>query len=106
MIIAVQDNPDRTRYELSEDGAVAGFLDYQLGTNVIALTHTEVGEQFGGRGLARTLVEETLADIRKRELSVLPTCSYVRKVIADDPDKWLDLVAADDREKFDLPAAD
>ena len=102
----VQDNPDQSRYEIHEDGTVAGFVDYRISAETISLTHTEISEEFGGRGLARTLVEGTLTDVRSRGLSVKPFCPYVRKVIAGAPETWLDLVRAEDRAQFDLPQAD
>ena len=36
--------------------------------------HTEVDEEFGGRGLAGTLVREALADSIRKHLTVVPVC--------------------------------
>lgn len=41
---------------------------------------------------------EELADTRRRGLTVLPFCPYVRRVIAEAPEDCLDLVPAKDRE--------
>lgn len=60
-------------------------------------------EAFAGRGLARKLVADALADVRRRGLAVLPFCPYVRRVIASDPSKYLDLVRPGDRARFGLP---
>lgn len=103
--MAVRDNPDKSRYEIYDDDQLAGFTDYQLGSTVIAFTHTEVDEAFAGRGLAKILVTEALNDVRQRGLAVRPFCPYVRRVIAKNPDTYLDLVRAQDRERFDLPPA-
>lgn len=104
MTTSVRDNPDADRYEIHVDGQLAGFSEYKLSPGRIAFTHTEIGDAFSGRGLARKLVVDELADARRRDLAVLPFCPYVRKVIARAPDKYLDLVPAKDRERFQLPA--
>ena len=106
MTTIVRDHPEQTRYEIHVDGELAGFSDYKLTGGRIAFTHTEVGDAFSGRGLARKLVAEELADVRRRGLAVLPFCPYVRQVIASNPDKYLDLVPASARARFDLPAGD
>jgi hypothetical protein len=33
----------------------------------------------------------------------MPVCPYVRKVIAEHPEEYLDLVPSDARAEFDLP---
>jgi len=101
----VQDNPEKHRYEVYADEQLAGFSEYKFGSDEIAFTHTEIAEAFSGRGLARKLVADALADTRRRRLAVLPFCPYVRRVIADNPDKYLDLVPAKARARFKLPLA-
>jgi uncharacterized protein len=105
MGVEVRDHPSASRYEVLVDGEVAGFTDYRLRPDRIALVHTEVLPAYGGRGLARELVAGELTDARRRGLAVLPFCPYVRRVIAEDPAGWLDLVRPRDRERFGLPAA-
>lgn len=106
MSAIVRDNPEQNRYDIYADGQLAGFSEYKLRRGRIAFTHTEIGDGFSGRGLARKLVADELADARRRGLAVLPFCPYVRKVIAQNPDKFLDLVLAKDRVRFQLPAGD
>lgn len=102
----VRDNPELGRYEIHVDDRLAGFSDYRLSPGSIAFLHTEIGEEFSGRGLARKLVADQLADARTRGLAVLPFCPYVRRVIADHPDKYLDLVPTAERSRFRLPGGD
>jgi len=104
-VTTVRDNPDKNRYEIHDGEELAGFSEYKLSPGKIAFTHTEIDPAFNGRGLARQLVTEALEDARRRELAVLPFCPYVRKVIASDPARYLDLVPARDRERFKLPDA-
>jgi len=104
--VTVSDSAERERYELLEDGQVIGLSTYELTEGTIAFTHTEVDQAHGGRGLGKQLVTFELDDARRRGLSVLPFCPYVRKVIAENPEAYLSLVPADQRSKFDLPSAD
>lgn len=106
MTTIVRDNAEQGRYEVWVDDERAGFTDYRLSGERIAFTHTEVADAFGGRGLARKLVADALSDARRRGLGVLPFCPYVRKVIAENTDKYLDLVPVEDRARFQLPTAD
>jgi hypothetical protein len=104
-VTTVRDDPDKNRYEIHDGDQLAGVSEYKLSPGKIAFTHTEIDLAFTGRGLARQLVTEALDDARRRDLEVLPFCPYVRKVIASSPRRYLDLVAAKDRERFKLPDA-
>ena len=106
MATSVTDVPAEQRFEIREDGVPAGFAAYRIVGDRITFHHTEVYDGFEGRGLALVLVDEALADARRRGLGVLPMCPYVRRVVARAPEKYLDLVPADARERFGLPAAD
>lgn len=98
----VRDDPDADRYEIVVDDELAGFSAYRLDGDRITFTHTEVGDEYAGQGLARQLVTEELADVRRRGLAVVPVCPYVGKVISRDPDEYLDLVPEDVRQRVGL----
>lgn len=101
----IRNNPDENRYEIHEDDQLAGFSEYKFSGSQISFTHTEVESAFSGRGLARQLVVEALEDARTKNLTVLPFCPYVRKVIAESPEQYLELVPASQRARFELPDA-
>jgi uncharacterized protein len=105
MSTTVHDNPAESRYEVHDDGQLAGFAVYELTGAQIAFTHTEVAPAFGGRGLAKQLVTEALDDARRRGLAVLPFCPYVRRVIEQNAGAYLDLVPEADRDRFRLATA-
>jgi predicted GNAT family acetyltransferase len=105
MTETVTDHDAEARYELTVDGDLAAVVEYTLRPGVIALNHTETRPGFEGHGVAGRLVREVLADARARGLAVLPFCPYVNEYIRRHPDEYLDLVPADRRERFDLPAA-
>ena len=101
METAVSDNPARHRYEITADGELAGFTVYEMRPEVIAFMHTEIGEEWGGRGLGSILVRCTLDDVRTRGLAVLPYCPFVRSWL-ERHDDYVDLVPAAQRAQFGL----
>ena len=102
-MIDIHDNIDEERYELADDGLLAAIAEYRRNDQVIAFTHTETRAGHEGKGVAQKLVEFALAEARAQGLAVLPYCPYVRKVIAENPSEYLDLVPADQRATFELP---
>jgi len=99
--IDVRDAPERERYEITVDGALAGHLDYMLRRGLIALVHTEVDEHCEGHGLGSRLISFALDDARRRELAVLPFCPFVKSYIEGHPE-YADLVPADMHARFGL----
>jgi len=77
MEITVRDNPDAARYELTADGARAGFVTYRLSPGVIAFLHAEVDPARERQGLGSRLVRGALDDARARGLRVRPVCPFV-----------------------------
>jgi predicted GNAT family acetyltransferase len=78
MDIAVADNPEAARYELTVDGERAGFVTYRQSPGVIALLHAEVDPSRERRGLGSQLVRGALDDARARGLAVRPVCPFVQ----------------------------
>ena len=95
--IRVADAPDRSRFEISVDGEVAGFTEYRRRPGLIAFIHTLIDPRCEGHGLATQLVREA----RSEGLSVLPFCPFVRSYIAGHAE-YLDLAPKNTRAKFDL----
>jgi predicted GNAT family acetyltransferase len=89
--LRIGDNSDKHRYEATIDGEVVGYIDYHSQPRLMTLLHTEVEAAFEGRGLGSRLVAAALDDIRSRDMSVLPICSFVRGYIASHPE-YADLV--------------
>ncbi|HET6818711.1 MAG TPA: GNAT family N-acetyltransferase [Mycobacteriales bacterium] len=98
----VRQNGDLSRFEILVDGTVAGFAEYHDHGNRRTFTHTVVDDAFEGQGLGAALVRHILDDARRNGLDVVPVCPFVREYIARHRDQYVDLVPADDREKFDL----
>ncbi|MFD0280032.1 GNAT family N-acetyltransferase [Kitasatospora sp. NPDC127111] len=101
MTTSVTDNPEQSRYEITDDGELAGFAEYHRYEGEIAFIHTEVDPRFGGRGLAGTLARAALDDAREQGLAVLPYCPFIRGWLTKHPD-YTDLVPEAQRARFGL----
>lgn len=102
--ITVIDNPERTRFEIRVGPTLAGFTEYRPRGDRWAFVHTEIGDEFGGRGLASRLIKDTLDEMRARGIAVLPYCPFVKRYIQRHAD-YQDLVPADQRATFEIPAS-
>ncbi|MEU6082579.1 GNAT family N-acetyltransferase [Streptomyces sp. NPDC047108] len=96
----VTDNPERSRFEIHEEGGdIAGFLTYRLGDDEIAFLHTEIDTRFEGRGLGGRLVRAALDAAREDGLTVLPHCPFVRGWMERHP-AYESLVREEHRARF------
>lgn len=80
----VRDLGDRYGVFVDASDTPAGVTQYvehtdDDGTRVRIFPHTEVGEEFGGHGLASTLVREALDDSIAAGWAIVPVCPYVKK---------------------------
>lgn len=83
----VRRNDDKSRYEISVDGEVAGFAQYADHGGQRVFYHTEVAPKFGGQGLSTVLVTEALADARAGGKRVVPVCPLVASFLRKHPDQ-------------------
>jgi hypothetical protein len=84
--LAVRDNAERLRYELTLDGEVVGFLTYRGRGEAVVLVHTEVDPAQQNQGLGTRLVQGALADLRERGIRVVPLCPFVRAYVSRHPE--------------------
>ena len=100
---AVRDNAEARRFEIWVGGEPAGYAKYQWMDGDLAITHTEIDDRFEGQGLGSALARSVLDSLRESGTKVLPYCPFLRSYIDRHPE-YLDLVPADRRERFRLPA--
>ncbi|MEV4616869.1 GNAT family N-acetyltransferase [Kitasatospora sp. NPDC049258] len=101
MTVSVTDNPERSRFEVSDEGELAGFAEYHRSEGEIAFIHTEIDPAFGGRGLGGELARAALDSAREQGLAVLPYCPFIRGWLGKHPE-YAELVPADRRHRFGL----
>jgi predicted GNAT family acetyltransferase len=90
--LVVTDNAEQRRYEARQGSEVVGFILYRLDPGRITLIHTEVAPALEGKGIASQLVTGALDDIRRRGLTIVPICPFVRAYLRRHPE-YADLVA-------------
>jgi len=91
MASEVTKNEERRRYELHVAGGLA-VAYYEPRGDAVAFVHTVVPEHLQGRGLASTLIEAALTDVRERGLKVVAECPFVARYIERHPEEQ-DLLA-------------
>jgi predicted GNAT family acetyltransferase len=78
----VQNNQERSRYEIFLDGNRIGLMTYRVDGDTVATPHTEIDPMHGGQGFGTELVEAALDDIRDMGMYVRPVCPFVRHFIS------------------------
>jgi predicted GNAT family acetyltransferase len=76
---------NRHRFATEVDGHEA-LLDYSLSDRVMTITHTEVPQEIGGRGIAADLMRAALAAAKQEGWTVVPACSYAAAYLRRHPD--------------------
>ena len=79
MSTSVSRQSDPERFEITSEGEVAGFAQFVDHDGRRVFFHTEIGEEFGGQGLAGIVVEEAIKSTREEGLTVVAVCPYVKK---------------------------
>jgi hypothetical protein len=90
----VRDAPDRTRYEVTLDGQLAGFAEYRDVDGARVFTHTEIFDAFEGKGVGSALAQGALEAVRAGGGRLVALCPFVAAHIERHPE-YADLVDAD-----------
>ncbi|MGA5545444.1 GNAT family N-acetyltransferase [Mycobacterium sp. NPDC051198] len=77
----VRNIPEARHYEITVDGEHAGLAAYVDSGDQRIFHHTEIDDEFGGRGLAGELVTAALADARAAGKRIVAVCPYVKKYV-------------------------
>lgn len=77
MTTDVHDAPDRSRYEVTVDGTLAGFAEYRDQDGARVFTHTEVFDAFEGQGVGSALARGALDDVRASGRRLVALCPFV-----------------------------
>lgn len=92
MNLETRDAPDRSRYELLDDGEVIGIADYRDDGERVVFPHTVIDRDRRGHGLGEILVRYALDDVRSKGRSIVPSCWFVAEFVDLNPE-YRDLVA-------------
>jgi uncharacterized protein len=81
MEIVQIDNKTKGFFKAIENQKHAGKLIYSRpNSHLIVIEHTEVNEEFQGRGIALKLVLEAIDFARAKHLEIVPECPYAKSV--------------------------
>ncbi|MFN2453951.1 MAG: GNAT family N-acetyltransferase [Pyrinomonadaceae bacterium] len=84
---AVSDNKQKHQFEMPLDENKLAFIQYKkTDGGVLALTHTEVPEEFEGQGIGSVLVKGMLEIVRTAELKIAPECPFIAAYLQRHPE--------------------
>ncbi len=75
--VRVDNNLEQHRYEARVSEELAGFVSYQLASDLVVLTHTEVDPSFEGQGIGGALARAAMDDVRERGVKALVICPFI-----------------------------
>ncbi|MEU1526806.1 GNAT family N-acetyltransferase [Nocardia rhamnosiphila] len=78
-------NPGENRYEVWYGAELAGFAEYTERGGETVFTHTEIGSEFGGKGLGSRLAEFAISDTVDRGRRIRPECPFIRSYLEKHP---------------------
>jgi predicted GNAT family acetyltransferase len=90
-MVEVRDNPSELRFEIRDDGKLAGFAQYVRRPGRIFFVHTEIDNAFEGRGLGSQLAAGALDATRATGDRIVPLCPFIASYIDRHPE-YADLV--------------
>ena len=79
-------NAGEGKYTIAVEGRTAGSAFVADRNNQRVFYHTEIDEQFGGRGLATILVEQALTATREDGKRIVAVCPMVDGVLDKHPE--------------------
>jgi uncharacterized protein len=90
-MVEVRDNPSEHRFEIHDDGKLAGFARYVHRPGRIFFVHTEIDPAFEGRGLGSQLASAALDATRATGERIVPLCPFIASYVERHPE-YADLV--------------
>lgn len=92
--VTVTDDTENHRFVAEVDGSRAGIAVYHQAKGARLFVHTEVEDEYEGKGVASSLVRGALDQMRESGTTVVPLCPYVRTWIGRH-DGYEDLIDED-----------
>lgn len=77
---------DRINFVNAENDEIMGFVTFPMNDRgVLCLDHTEVSDNYQGRGLAAQLVQEVAELAVSKNQKIIPICPYAVKWFEKNP---------------------
>lgn len=85
MALVIEHNTAASRFEYHESNLLCR-LDYEVKNGVMAITHTIVPTELGGRGIAGQLTEAAFEVAKENNWKINPICSYTATYFKRHPE--------------------
>ncbi|HEY9178874.1 MAG TPA: GNAT family N-acetyltransferase [Flavipsychrobacter sp.] len=83
----------KARFYIENNGIRIAVLEYvYAGNDKFIIEHTEVDEQYEGKGFGKQLVEAAVNFARENDLSVIPLCPYANALFKRKPEEYGDVL--------------
>lgn len=76
----LKDNKEKKRFEVEIESTTA-FVEYEKNNEYISLTHTEVPEELGGKGIGSKMIGKVLSKLQKDGEKVKISCPFIQKYV-------------------------
>ncbi|MDR6514846.1 GNAT family N-acetyltransferase [Chryseobacterium camelliae] len=77
--------------QLFSDDQKAGKMDISVIGEKLTVYHTEVSEEYEGKGFAKILLEKLVSYARENNLKIVPLCPYVHAQFKRHPEEYNDV---------------
>ncbi|VTU40870.1 putative acetyltransferase [Variovorax sp. PBS-H4] len=101
MTITITNHPESHRYEAAIEGQLAGYCEYNLLSNAVMFTHTEVLPAYEGQGVGSALARHVLDEARAQGVAVIPACQFIAGYIRKHRE-YVDLVRPETQRAFHI----
>ncbi|NUR29569.1 MAG: N-acetyltransferase [Catenulispora sp.] len=81
----VVDNELEDRFEIWYGDHLAGFADYRRRAGATIFVHTEIADEFGGKGLGSVLARHALDATVARGETIVPVCPFISAYLRKHP---------------------
>jgi predicted GNAT family acetyltransferase len=102
---AFRDNPLFSRFELFQNGRMAGYVKYEMRGGTVLLLQAVVDPRFHQAEVEPLLIQHVLLNAHRRRLAVAPYCPEVREFLTEHP-QYLALLPTQQRHRVELLIAD
>jgi uncharacterized protein len=99
--IQITNKPEQHRYEAHIDGQLAGLCEYNVLSEALLFTHTEVMPEHEGKGVGSVIARHVLDDARAQGKQVIPVCPFIAGWIRKHRE-YADLVRPDVQRAFKI----
>ncbi|MFN0256866.1 GNAT family N-acetyltransferase [Pedobacter ureilyticus] len=84
----IQENEEkRGLFKAVEEGKEAGIMTYTwAGSTKFIIDHTEVNEDFKGKGIGQQMLMKAVEYARANHLKIMPLCPFAKSVFDKNPD--------------------